>query len=262
MIPFRKYGTGPAPIVVVHGGPGTPGEMAPVARHLSGEYVVLEPMQTADTVRGQITELAGIIQSEGDIPIILIGYSWGAWLAGMVTSCYPHLVRKLVLISAGPLEERYAHVWENRMARLTPDERGEIHQIMRMMGNPADPRRNEYLARFGEYLSRTDSYNPVCEIEESDSLPCSHDIHHAVWNEADALRRSGKLLDYFRSVTCPVVAIHGTYDPHPWNGVQEPLSLIISDFTMILLDSCGHTPWCEAEAKDRFFTKLKAVLSI
>lgn len=261
MIPFRRYGTGPAPIVLVHGGPGAPGEMAPVARNLSGEYIILEPMQTESTVRGQITELAGIIQSEGDIPVILIGYSWGAWLSGMVASHFPHLVRKLVLISCGPLEETYSHVWKNRMDRLTPNEREEIHQIIRLMENPADPRKDEYLARFGHYMSRIDSYHPVCESIESDSLPGSHDIHHAVWNEAAAMRRSGELLGYFRSVTCPVVAIHGTYDPHPWEGVQEPLSPVLTDFRMILLEKCGHTPWCEAEAKDRFFTELKAVLS-
>lgn len=41
---FRSYGTAPFEIVVIHGGPGAPGEMAPVARELSGQFGVLEPL--------------------------------------------------------------------------------------------------------------------------------------------------------------------------------------------------------------------------
>ena len=46
----RKYGSAPFNVAVVHGGPGAPGEMAPVARELSSFRGVLEPLQTATTV--------------------------------------------------------------------------------------------------------------------------------------------------------------------------------------------------------------------
>ena len=44
---FRLYGNKPYKIAVIHGGPGAPGEMAPVARELSSDYGVIEPLQTA-----------------------------------------------------------------------------------------------------------------------------------------------------------------------------------------------------------------------
>jgi pimeloyl-ACP methyl ester carboxylesterase len=53
-----------------------------------------------------------------------------------------------------------------------------------------------------------------------------------------------------------VVAIHGDYDPHPFEGVQQPLSLVISDFRFILLKNCGHYPWIERDAKKRFYEIL------
>mgnify|MGYP001123742900 CR=1 FL=1 len=42
----RRYGDAPYNIVVIHGGPGAPGEMAPVAKDLPLDYGVLEPFQT------------------------------------------------------------------------------------------------------------------------------------------------------------------------------------------------------------------------
>jgi hypothetical protein len=50
----RTYGITPYSIAVIHGGPGAPGQMAPVARELSRDYGVLEPLQTATTLDGQV----------------------------------------------------------------------------------------------------------------------------------------------------------------------------------------------------------------
>jgi pimeloyl-ACP methyl ester carboxylesterase len=78
--------------------------------------------------------------------------------------------------------------------------------------------------------------------------------------DAEELRRSGKLLKYGKHIKCPVVAIHGDYDPHPALGVQKPLSAILKNFRFILLKNCGHKPWVERQAKDEFYGILKEEL--
>jgi len=78
---LRIYGTAPFNIALVHGGPGAPGEMAPVARELSSEMGVLEPLQTADSIDGQVEELKDVLETHGTPPLILVGFSWGAWLS-------------------------------------------------------------------------------------------------------------------------------------------------------------------------------------
>jgi hypothetical protein len=70
---FRVYGNAPYRIVVLHGGPGAPGEMAPVARELSRERGVLEPLQTKDTLEGQVAELQETLESLVNPPVTLIG---------------------------------------------------------------------------------------------------------------------------------------------------------------------------------------------
>lgn len=53
------------------------------------------------------------------------------------------------------------------------------------------------------------------------------------------------------------MAIHGDYDPHPAEGVEKPLAAVLKDFRFILLDRCGHLPWIERQAKDRFYSILR-----
>jgi len=55
---------------------------------------------------------------------------------------------------------------------------------------------------------------------------------------------------------CPVVAIHGDFDPHPAEGVKIPLGVSLKDFKFVLLPKCGHHPWLEKYAKDRFYSVL------
>lgn len=262
MIKFRTYGSGPVRIVIIHGGPGAPGEMAPVARELSAEYGILEPMQTAVTVEDQVEELADIIRSKGDPPVILVGYSWGAWLSCMVTARYPRLVKKLILISAGPFEEKYATVWQNRMSRLNMEERQEVKNLLQQMDDPVCTRRDDLLAAFGEFMRKTDSYRPILYAPApADQIPCDHELHVRIWEEAAEMRRNGRLLDLCRQISCQVTAIHGDYDPHPATGVRESLAPILSVFRFILLEKCGHCPWIEEEARDRFYTVLRGELS-
>ena len=96
---------------------------------------------------------------------------------------------------------------------------------------------------------------------ESDEIGIQIDIFQSLWNEAVRLRRSGKLLRFGEYIKCPVVAIHGDYDSHPAEGVENPLSSILKNFRFILLENCGHKPWIELEAKDKFYTILREELS-
>ena len=53
MVTFRVHGQKPYTIVVIHGGPGAGGEMAPIARRLSSEWGVIEPIQTKKSIEKQ-----------------------------------------------------------------------------------------------------------------------------------------------------------------------------------------------------------------
>lgn len=256
---LRKYGNPPYDVAVIHGGPGAPGEMAAVARELSSARGVLEPLQTATSMEGQIQELASVLEDNAILPAILIGWSWGAWLAYLLASREPGYVRKLILIGSAPFEDRYAmHITDTRLSRLDASERETAVSLMARLNDPLARNKNQVLARLGGLISQADSYDPM--PHEDEVLECSYEINQKAWGEGNELRGSGRLLQSGGSIRCPVIAIHGDYDPHPHQGVEEPLSRTIADFRFFLIKDCGHRPWLEKGARDDFYHILGDLL--
>lgn len=259
MSSVRMHGGSPFRTAVVHGGPGAGGEMAPVARYLAHRRGVLEPIQTALSLEGQVEELRGVLQSYGDSPMVLIGFSWGAWLSFMLTARHPALVRKLILVGSGPFEDSYAaELHETRMGRLSRRERKAFAAAVRALEDPETEDRNAYLAQLGALAGKADAYDPVASRpREAERIGPRADIFLGVWREAARLRRSGGLLALGQKIKCPVVAIHGDYDPHPAEGVRKPLEGVLPSFRFVLLERCGHKPWVERQAGDTFLSLLE-----
>jgi pimeloyl-ACP methyl ester carboxylesterase len=255
-----RYGEAPFSVAVIHGGPGAAGETAPLARQLASGRGVLEPIQTALSLEGQVEELKTILGGYGDPPLVLIGFSWGAWLSFILAAKYPTCVKKLILIGSGPFEEKYAKgIAETRLARLTEKKREEAVSLLEILDSPTSGNKNATFAQLGKLISMADAYDPSPGRKET--LEGRFDIFQNVWRDGAELRKSGRLLDLGKDIRCPVLAIHGDFDPHPAEGVREPLSFILNDFRFALLKNCGHKPWIERQAKDEFYRMLEKELS-
>lgn len=256
---LRKYGNPPFTVAVIHGGPGAPGEMAPVARELSKTRGVLEPLQTESSLKGQIQELKTVLKKNGNLPITLVGYSWGAMLSFIFAAQNPSFVKKLILVSSAAFEDKYAiNIARTRLSRLTKEERTTADNLSKILDDPNGKDKNKVFAQLGEYIPKADSYDPLPYTSEV--IEYQYDIYESVWKDAKELRSSGRLLGLGKQIQCPVVAIHGDYDPHPLEGVKNPLSSISKDFRFIQLEDCGHHPWVERAARDRFYDILKEEL--
>ncbi len=256
MMHLRQHGRPPYRLAVLHGGPGAAGEVAPVAQVLAARDGVLEPLQTAASVWGQVEELAACLSVCGQPPLILIGYSWGAWLGLLLTASHPALVQKLLLVGCPPLAaSSVASITQTRLRRLPPRERLELAGLFQA-GNALD---HDSLQRLGALCAQADTYDPATPPVEA-PVAFQAEIFASVWPEAAALRQSGELVRYAASIRCPVRAIHGQHDPHPTAGVREPLAACLADFHCVELPNCGHTPWRERQARDAFFQILAELL--
>jgi len=252
MTPVRKWGHGPYSVAVIHGGPGAPGEVAPLARELSAVKGVLEPFQTETTLDGQVQELRSVLLEHGTVPVTLVGFSWGAFLSFLLAARYPALVKKLILVSSPPFEEQYAAaITQTRMKRLHKKGQAEAQELLAQLADPGTSDKNALLARLGLLLARADAYDPVNVPDEG--FHCQYDVFRGVWDEACELRQKQILLQMAQAIRCPVVAIHGDWDPHPAEGVNDPLSKVLPDFRFVLLEKCGHRPWIERTASEEFY---------
>lgn len=246
---FREYGQAPFDITVIHGGPGAPGEMAPVARELSVQHGVLEPLLIGLSVQAQVNELALAITDDGNQPMTMIGHSWGAMLAIIFAVKHPELVKKLILVGCPPLTDEFKGQTEaTRLSRMTPEQKEQYKSLGKMS-----------LHEIAALLSRIDAYDPIPATSEV--IEFRHDVFESVWPEAAAMRSRGDFVEFAGQINLPVVAIHGDHDPHPAEGVRKPLESAAKDFKFILLEHCGHIPWLESEARDQFFGLLDKELA-
>jgi pimeloyl-ACP methyl ester carboxylesterase len=255
---IRIYGNSPHKVAVIHGGPGAQGDMAPVAKGLKDEFGVLEPLQTKDSVNGQVDELYEQL-SKFDPPFVLIGHSWGAWLAWMFAAKYPKITSHIILIGSGAFEESYTKgLMEKRLERLRDDDRHNAISIINKMSESGLS--DSEFSEFGKLMTKADSYCMTDSIYDEDPLPLTPDIFFKVWPEAAELRRSGELIKMADKIRCKITFIHGKDDPSPYEGVQDVLNDYGVDFEFILYDKCGHTPWKEKYCAENFFKMLKVLV--
>lgn len=253
---IRVYGAKPYNVALIHGGPGAPGSMASLARELSLKCGVLEPLQTKDSIEGQINELASVLDQYGNKPVVLIGHSWGAWLSYMFAVKYPEYVKKVLLIGCGAFDVKYlSSMNETRVNRLTEEENMKVKELIQSLNNTEGIMRERVFKEFGKLMGKVDSYKPIGS-ESDDIIGFQPEIFEKVMDEIRILRSNGELLSMGYKIQCPVIGIHGDYDPHPYTGVKEPLEKVVNDFRFILLEKCGHTPWNEYYAKEQFYKIL------
>jgi pimeloyl-ACP methyl ester carboxylesterase len=260
---LRRYGVPPVIAAVIHGGPGACGELAPVARELASFGGVLEPLLTAASIEGQLGAVRTSLEENGNPSITLIGFSFGAWLSLLFAARHPTLVKKLIIVGCGGLEDNSGQqTLETRLKRLDRVEAADLMSIIDRLGDPETDIDNAAYTRLKRLLLKADAYDPaILKADEIGSIEFHADVFRSVWKEASQLRESGRLLELAGLIRCPVTAIHGDYDPHPAHGVREPLSAVLKAFRFVLLEDCGHTPWIEKRTREAFYRIVKEEIS-
>ena len=257
MLEYRKYGNPPFKIALIHGGPGAAGDLAPFAKEISKEHAVLELLQTKSTIYELIQELHQQIIKNAQIPVILIGHSWGAWLSILFASKYERCVKKLILVGCPPFNNEHSkNILNIRLKRLLKDERIKLDTLLLTLQNENENKnkKNLLFMEIGKLMHKADSYKPLNSY--NNLINYQYNIFQKVWVEADELRGSGKLVEYAKNIKLPVVAIHGNYDPHPGKSIKNDLPEYFNNFNYFELDKCGHEPWNEVYAKNQFYEIL------
>ena len=241
----RRYGTSGPLVIVLHGGPGAPGHMAPVARGLEDAFRVIEPFQRGSgeeplTVARHVEDLADLVreESEGERPA-LVGSSWGAMLALAFAAEHPDLAGPLVLVGCGTFD---------------PVAREKMRSLIAA-------RWDDDLILNDEFMDAVFCYDAVPETE-GDS-PKEHDERARVetWDDMVRLQEEGVYPQTFSKITSPVLMLHGDYDPHPGNMIRGSLVPHIPHLEYREWMRCGHYPWREKWAREEFFLVLREWLT-
>lgn len=255
----RIHGTKTPSVMILHGGPGAPGQIKPVAEFLGKYFGVLEPLLLQTSIKGQIDELVRLQRNTESTIKIVVGHSWGAILGYLYISQFPDKIKLLVMISSGVFDKEYAdRIMQTRMKRLSEDERDEVRQLLMRINALDHPIHKLELDRFERLMTQADSVNLL--DEKNPTLLLDPKVFNSVWSEFTMMRADGQLLEAGKKISCPVVVIHGDYDSHPIDGIVNPLKTVIEDLDCRIFENCGHYPWLEKEVRENFFEYLRSVI--
>lgn len=117
------------------------------------------------------------------------------------------------------------------------------------------------MAKLPAVLERADNYclenKGLHSADKTDSR-----MYNSVWNEAAKRRADGKILASFKKVRCRLCLIQGECDPHPAEGVIVPMLENHIKCETYILEKCGHSPFIEKYAKDKFYQILLEICTI
>jgi pimeloyl-ACP methyl ester carboxylesterase len=257
----RQYGRAGPWVVLVHGGPGAGGYLAPLAQTLADSFRVLEPLQRGSggeplTVARHVADLEALLRERcGDARPAVVGHSWGAMLALAHAAAHPASVRALALIGCGTFDA----AGRDRV-RATVDARTSA-ELQRKIADLAvtvrDP--DERLRRFGDLVLPLYS----CDLNAAE-LPletCDARAHAETWRDMLRLQQGGVYPAAFSAIRAPVLMLHGADDPHPGRSTSALLRACLPQLEYREWQRCGHYPWLERAAAAEFVAVLRDWLS-
>jgi pimeloyl-ACP methyl ester carboxylesterase len=261
MLKVREY-RNPAnpPVILLHGGPGAAGHMAPVARGLADAYRIYEPFQRKSaseplTVARHIEDLHEVIAryTPGRRPALL-GASWGAMLALAYAAAHPGAPASLILVGCGTFDPATRAAFEQTVAARTTDAlRAQFAEAARLGGS-------EGLRAKAKALTPIYSYDPM-DLPD-DEVEIDAKGHRETWDDMLRLQAGGVYPAAFAAIKAPVLMLHGSFDPHPGGSTARVLQAYIPHLEYRELEQCGHDPWAEKAAAGAFFSFVCSWLAL
>ena len=254
---YRLHGGQPYTVIAIHGGPGCSGEARPFAKELAhAGYGVVEPFLLAETFEGQISELKAAIEKNAKMPAVLVGHSYGAQLGLVFAARYPKLVRKLIMVSSAVLDSKDVEgVVQARLSRLSSGQVERLQTARQAYKESTGATKGRAFIELLGLIKQADSYSLIPHV--SDLIVIKPELYDSVWEDLEAQRDIGELVRCGQDVQCPVVAIHGDYDPRQASAIHESLAKHVKDLQFVPIKKCGHYPWYEQYAQATFYEELQ-----
>ena len=256
----RVYGAAGTWLTVLHGGPGAPGHLAPVARALADRFRILEPFerhsgQVELSVALHVGDVADAIRRHAAMEATaLLGFSSGAITALACAAAYPAQVTGVVLVGSATMDAASREEFRANLAARSSDvARHELQRATSIADGNARLRLQR-AATLAAYF-----VDPIGT--DTEEVWLDGPGHDETWRDMLRLQESGRHPAAFAAIRVPVLMIHGAEDPHPGRSIRASLARYIPHVEYCELQRCGHYPWLERAARAEFLMTLRGWLT-
>jgi proline iminopeptidase len=275
-------------VLVIHGGPGLPflqpmSGLEPLTSEFQFHYYdqrgcgestrpidrfespnMYENIKALDQSLGlgaQIADIERIRQILGDEKLILIGHSWGGFLASLYAAEFPEHVEALILISPAntlvmPQPEADSDLFASVRAKLPADQQAEFDAFMQeyMNFNTLFQKSDADLVAMNEEFGRY--YVQVADISVQ-MPPQGRPGGWMVWGMYMSMGQRHDYRTALEQVTAPVLVIHGADDLQSEAATRMYVDAF-SNAEFAVIQNAGHFSF--EEQPDQFAAIVKSFL--
>lgn len=254
---YRVFGTG-TPILIIGGGPGDVSGrylslaegLAPYARCIlvdqRGTGKSTPAVLDASTVSIELTlgDFEAIRQQLGLKQWVVLGFSYGGYLASAYATFFPDAVSSLILLdSMGLNTDAFSHFGDNIASRLQATDRERLEYWQDPERVKADPHHalvEQIRSRMpGYFFDRKKALLVSQTMQDADF---NFEMGRFIWEDMD--RRKLDLAARHPAFGRPVLILQGRQDPLG-EGVALSLARYYPQAKLIFIEKCGHYAWLE-----------------
>jgi pimeloyl-ACP methyl ester carboxylesterase len=241
------------PLVMVHGGPGLPDYLAPVAG-IVGDLCLVHrydqrgtggsPWVGVHTIARHVRDLASLLDAWGHDRVVLVGHSFGTDLTSYFLLAHPERVAGLIQL-AGPFLAPWREAYRAaQRVRCSGEQQARLDELDAIAVR-TDAEEIEYLTLswFTDHADRTRAWDWARAAART-----LRPVNYAMNAQLNAARKTGPLesrVDELRELLPPgAVIIGGAGDPRPAAALRRLGARLSCE--VIIIPDAGHNPWLDA----------------
>ncbi|QIG41495.1 alpha/beta hydrolase [Nocardioides anomalus] len=264
--PVAADGDGP-PLLCLHGGPGLSDYLADLGEETAGwrrisytqRGLAPSPTDGPFTLAQHVADAITVLDDLGLDEAVVLGHSWGGFLAALLAAEHPDRVRGLLLVD--PLgvvgDGGFGRFAEQMLARTPDEDRRRADELDRRamagQGTEADAVESLRLV-WPAYFADPPTAPPMPDLRLGLAA------YSATLEEVLALLASGELPARAAACDQPVEVLYGLGSPFPVESALDTAAAFAQGRATGVPDA-GHFPWleqpgCVAEALHRLAQRL------
>ncbi|MFC0877850.1 alpha/beta fold hydrolase [Saccharicrinis sp. FJH2] len=258
VIHYKKFGTG-EPLLIINGGPGLDCEgFTPLAELLSDKYMTIlydqrgtgkSELKQIDSTTVTMSLMAKDMETIRNYfkidKWIVLGHSFGGFMAEYYATYYPESIKAMILSSTGGIDLKILDYFKaNIQIRLSQTERDSL----KYWSNEIKQGDTSYIAKYNKarYLASAYLYNKeyIPKLAQRLAFGGYPQITSLVYKDLFKINFDCK--ESLKDFAKPVLIIQGRQDL-TGDGVAYEAHLILKNSSLVFINKSGHYSWWEQE---------------